>query len=111
MRLTSVAVGYNFAQAIVGGSSPALATYLVDTYGLHAPGFMVSFIATLSVTGLCMGPNSQHVVAGSMESMEDTVGLQSFENPSNNGQRQRRPGEDDQESDNDECRVIEMELI
>jgi len=57
MRLTSVAVGYNLAQAIVGGSAPALATYLVDTYGLHAPGFMVSVIAGFSVLGLCIGPN------------------------------------------------------
>jgi len=57
MRLTSVAVGYNLAQAIVGGSAPALATYLVDTHGLHAPGFMVSVIAAFSVLGLCIGPN------------------------------------------------------
>ena len=57
MRLTSVAVGYNLAQAIVGGSAPALATYLVDTHGLHAPGFMVSVIAVFSVLGLCIGPN------------------------------------------------------
>ncbi len=57
MRLTSVAVGYNLAQAIVGGSAPALATYLVDTHGLHAPGVMVSVIAVFSVLGLCIGSN------------------------------------------------------
>jgi len=56
IRLTSVAVGYNTAQAIVGGSSPAFATFLVDKYGIHSPGFMVSFIAMLSVTGLCIAP-------------------------------------------------------
>ena len=57
IRLTSVAVGYNIAQAIAGGSAPALATYLVDTYGLHAPGFMISIIAFFSVVGLCIGPD------------------------------------------------------
>ena len=58
MRLTSVAVGYNLAQAIVGGSAPALATYLVDKYGLHSPGFMVSVIASFSVLGLCIAPHA-----------------------------------------------------
>ena len=54
IRLTSVAVGYNIAQAIVGGSSPALATYLVDTYALVAPGYMVSVIAIFSLSGLTL---------------------------------------------------------
>ncbi len=57
MRLTSVAVGYNIAQALIGGNAPALATYLVEKYGPQSPGFMVSCIAILSVTGLCIAPS------------------------------------------------------
>eukprot|EP00581_Thalassiosira_minuscula_P002089 CAMPEP_0183737108 /NCGR_PEP_ID=MMETSP0737-20130205/51056_1 /TAXON_ID=385413 /ORGANISM="Thalassiosira miniscula, Strain CCMP1093" /LENGTH=589 /DNA_ID=CAMNT_0025971305 /DNA_START=17 /DNA_END=1783 /DNA_ORIENTATION=- len=38
-RLTSVSLGYNMAHAIVGGSTPALATYLVDRVGTEAPGW------------------------------------------------------------------------
>lgn len=54
IRLTSVAVGYNIAQAIVGGSSPALATYLVDTHGQSSPGYMVSVLAIFSLSGLAL---------------------------------------------------------
>jgi len=57
MRLTSVAVGYNIAQALVGGASPALATWLADNVALISPGFYISFIACLSVIGLCIGPD------------------------------------------------------
>jgi len=55
IRLTSVAVGYNLANAIAGGTSPALATLLVDRYGKTSPGYMISFIAVFSVTGLFIG--------------------------------------------------------
>lgn len=55
IRLTSVAVGYNVAQAIAGGSSPALATLLVDSFGKTSPGFMVSGIAIFSIIGLYIG--------------------------------------------------------
>ena len=58
MRLTSVAVGYNISHSIVGGSSPALATYLVDRYGKHAPGFMVTILAVISLIGLKIAPES-----------------------------------------------------
>ena len=57
MRLTSVAVGYNIAQACVGGAAPAVATWLADNMFLTAPGFFVSGIAIFAVTGLCIGPD------------------------------------------------------
>ena len=57
MRLTCVAIGYNVAHAIVGGSSPALATYLVDKYGSTSPGYMVTAIAILSLAGLYLAPD------------------------------------------------------
>eukprot|EP00578_Thalassiosira_sp_NH16_P008078 CAMPEP_0181105266 /NCGR_PEP_ID=MMETSP1071-20121207/15890_1 /TAXON_ID=35127 /ORGANISM="Thalassiosira sp., Strain NH16" /LENGTH=330 /DNA_ID=CAMNT_0023188561 /DNA_START=18 /DNA_END=1010 /DNA_ORIENTATION=+ len=51
-RLTSVAVGYNIAHAIVGGSTPALATYLVDAVGTEAPGYIYVAVASVSMIGL-----------------------------------------------------------
>ena len=56
IRLTSVAAGYNIAQAFIGGSSPAIATYLVDTFGNNSPGIMVSVMAALSICGLLVAP-------------------------------------------------------
>mmetsp|Transcript_3442 Transcript_3442/g.4579 ORF Transcript_3442/g.4579 Transcript_3442/m.4579 type:complete len:540 (-) Transcript_3442:422-2041(-) len=58
IRLTSVAVGYNIAQAIVGGTSPAIATYLVDVYGLHSPGYIITVLAIFSLLGLYIAPQS-----------------------------------------------------
>ena len=56
IRLTSVAVGYNISQAIVGGSSPAVATFIVDRFGIRFPGLMVSAIAVVAVFGLYIAP-------------------------------------------------------
>lgn len=51
-RLTSIAVGYNLAHAIAGGSAPALATILADHVAFWTPGLVISFLAVVSVTGL-----------------------------------------------------------
>lgn len=51
-RLTSVAVGYNLAHAIVGGSTPAIATYLVDAVGPTSPGWIYTTVATVAMIGL-----------------------------------------------------------
>lgn len=51
-RLTSVAVGYNLAQATIGGLTPALATFLVDSVGPTAPGYIITALAAISLTGL-----------------------------------------------------------
>jgi MHS family proline/betaine transporter-like MFS transporter len=51
-RLTSVSIGYNVAQAVAGGSSPALATYLVDRWGPAAPGWLYAALSCLALTGL-----------------------------------------------------------
>lgn len=45
--------------AIIGGSSPALATWLVDNYGIHSPGFMISTIACISLFGLFVAPTQE----------------------------------------------------
>ena len=51
-RLTSVAFGYNVAHATVGGMSPALATLLVDKVSVEAPGWILTALAVISVSGL-----------------------------------------------------------
>jgi MHS family proline/betaine transporter-like MFS transporter len=51
-RLTSVAIGYNLAQASVGGITPALATYMVDAAGPNSPGWILTFLALISLSGL-----------------------------------------------------------
>ncbi|CAB9499920.1 Putative proline/betaine transporter [Seminavis robusta] len=51
-RVTSVAVGYNIGQAIVGGSTPAVATYLVGAVGPTSPGWIYTTIATMAMLGL-----------------------------------------------------------
>mmetsp|Transcript_2143 Transcript_2143/g.3026 ORF Transcript_2143/g.3026 Transcript_2143/m.3026 type:complete len:546 (+) Transcript_2143:85-1722(+) len=56
-RLTSVQIGYNLAQAFVGGLSPSVATYLVDTFGLESPGYILTVVAALSLTGLFTAKN------------------------------------------------------
>ena len=52
-RLTSVAIGYNVAQALGGGMSPAIATELVDKLGTKTPGFYITTMASVSLLGLC----------------------------------------------------------
>ena len=59
-RLTSGAIGYNIAQATAGGFSPAIATLLVDRYGEHTPGYILSALALTSLTGLLIAPSHQH---------------------------------------------------
>jgi MHS family proline/betaine transporter-like MFS transporter len=57
-RLTSVAIGYNVAQALAGGSTPFLATLLVDKVGPNSPGWILTLLGTISLTGLLVvAPN------------------------------------------------------
>ena len=51
-RLTSVAIGYNLAQALVGGLSPAMATLMVDYLGPSSPGIILIILAAVGLTGL-----------------------------------------------------------
>ena len=57
-RLTSVAIGYNVAQAIAGGSAPFMATLLVDDVGPNAPGWVLTLLAMVALLGLIVvAPN------------------------------------------------------
>lgn len=59
VRLTSVAIGYNVANMIAGGLTPYFATILVTKYGPESPGWILTVLAIISVTGLlCVGPSS-----------------------------------------------------
>eukprot|EP00550_Attheya_septentrionalis_P009292 CAMPEP_0198294746 /NCGR_PEP_ID=MMETSP1449-20131203/24103_1 /TAXON_ID=420275 /ORGANISM="Attheya septentrionalis, Strain CCMP2084" /LENGTH=530 /DNA_ID=CAMNT_0043994801 /DNA_START=132 /DNA_END=1722 /DNA_ORIENTATION=- len=66
-RLTSVAIGYNIAQAMAGGISPSLATFLVDRVGVRSPGLLLSGLATLSLTGLYLAPTTKPPIYSSVE--------------------------------------------
>ena len=75
VRLTSVGIGYNIAQALIGGTAPAIATLLVDKQGDRSPGFLISGIAILSVTGLCIAP--PHTNSEVVETSEQPEGSES----------------------------------
>lgn len=51
-RLTSIAIGYNVAQAIAGGITPFLATVMVGNVGRGSPGWILTALAVISLTGL-----------------------------------------------------------
>jgi MHS family proline/betaine transporter-like MFS transporter len=60
-RLTSVATGYNLAQAIIGGFTPLLATAMVKRLGVDSPGFILSALSAISLTGLwIVAPQARH---------------------------------------------------
>lgn len=59
-RLTSVAIGYNVAQAIAGGLAPSFATFFVDKIGSEFPGFIVTLVGIVALTGLwVVSPSSE----------------------------------------------------
>ena len=61
-RLTSVAIGYNVAQAIAGGSTPFLATLLVDNVNPNAPGLILTALAAVGLFGLLVvAPNRESI--------------------------------------------------
>ena len=51
-RLTSVAVGYNIAQALAGGITPFLATLISNDLGQKWPGWIITVVALISMLGL-----------------------------------------------------------
>ena len=51
-RLTSVAIGYNVAQALAGGLAPLVATVLADDVSRQAPGYILTVLAAIALSGL-----------------------------------------------------------
>lgn len=86
-RLTSVAIGYNLAQALAGGSTPALATLLVDTLGPNSPGILLTGLAIVSLIGLrCVAPHSntnrrKKETDGILQNTPPSPRPSSYENP------------------------------
>lgn len=56
VRLTAVAIGYNIAQGIMGGLSPAVATIMVSKVGMISPGIMYVIVALIALIGLYTAP-------------------------------------------------------
>jgi len=56
VRLTAVAVGYNVAQATMGGLTPAIATLMVGNISPASPGIIYIIVAILSLIGLWTAP-------------------------------------------------------
>jgi MFS transporter, MHS family, proline/betaine transporter len=52
-RYTGIAVGYNTALAIFGGTTPLICTWLVRNHGLKAPVFYLIGIAVISLIAVC----------------------------------------------------------
>jgi MFS family permease len=50
-RLTSMSIGYNIAQCIMGGTSPVISTKLVDLNPV-APGFFISVAGLMAFVGV-----------------------------------------------------------
>ena len=74
VRLTSMALGYNIAQAFMGGLSPAIATSLVSRFGTVAPGLYLSAIAVISITGLvCVSPRVDEREEDAQDSEEKNI--------------------------------------
>jgi MHS family proline/betaine transporter-like MFS transporter len=51
-RLTSVAIGYNLAQATAGGGAPLVATLLTDGGGRTEAGYVLTALAVVALSGL-----------------------------------------------------------
>eukprot|EP00586_Coscinodiscus_wailesii_P000410 CAMPEP_0172487384 /NCGR_PEP_ID=MMETSP1066-20121228/16471_1 /TAXON_ID=671091 /ORGANISM="Coscinodiscus wailesii, Strain CCMP2513" /LENGTH=559 /DNA_ID=CAMNT_0013253975 /DNA_START=139 /DNA_END=1818 /DNA_ORIENTATION=+ len=64
VRLTAVSIGYNIAHAVLGGFSPAIATVMVDKFGVNSPGFLYTIVAVLSLVGLFTAPVHEVVNEG-----------------------------------------------
>jgi len=69
-RLTSVAIGYNLAQALAGGSVPYWATLFVDKN--IPPGILLTVLSVLSLAGLWLGGGGREKRDQTEEAVEMT---------------------------------------
>ena len=57
LRLTAVSIGYNIAQALIGGSFPFIATLMAGSnLGNASPGYLITGTALLGLIGLAIAP-------------------------------------------------------
>ena len=61
IRYTSIGIGYNFSVALLGGTAPVIATWLIEKTGnLLSPAFYIMFFAVVSLSALiAYRPNRQ----------------------------------------------------
>ena len=53
IRYTSIGIGYNFSVALLGGTAPVIATWLIEKTGnLFSPAFYIMFFAVVSLLAL-----------------------------------------------------------
>ena len=83
VRLTALSVAYNLTTGIIGGFTPAIATLLVDHVSLISPGFILSFLAIISLVGLYISPreggNSGTPASSIHNPSSDTANVQNGE--------------------------------
>ena len=100
-RLTSVAIGYNVAQATAGGLAPMIATVLNDDVSRQAPGYILTGLAAISLTGLWVvaqpPENAQFTQAATME-----MTASHKENSLAQGTKDERDTEEGEDDDNDD---------
>lgn len=73
-RLTSVAIGYNMAQALAGGSAPFVATLLYDSVGSYGPGAVLTLLAVVSLIGLVVISPANSPTSSSFTTVSGDVG-------------------------------------
>ena len=61
VRVTALGIGYNVAQALLGGTAPLIATALAGTSVVISPSFYLILCACLSAIGLKCAKSAQHV--------------------------------------------------
>merc|ERR1719276_309560 len=84
-RLTAVSIGYNLSHALVGGTTPFLATVMVDKFGIQSPGYILTVCAIIATIGLHIAPKQNYnelSVDGKTD--DDHVGVSLSEKTSTN---------------------------
>jgi MFS transporter, MHS family, proline/betaine transporter len=82
-RLTSVAVGYNIAQALAGGITPFLATLISNDLGQRWPGWIITVVATISLVGLLFIAPKKQLISNDKPHLTSTADSNTIE--SNDG--------------------------
>jgi MHS family proline/betaine transporter-like MFS transporter len=100
-RLTSVAVGYNVAQATAGGLAPVLATVLADDVSRQAPGYILTVLAMIALLGLWVVAPSPQSALFTPAATTEMVTMDHTDGP--DGDKVSKEGaDDDDNNENDD---------
>mgnify|MGYP005850348275 CR=1 FL=1 len=103
-RLTSVAIGYNLAQT-VGGLAPMIATLLNDDVSRQAPSYVLTGLATISLTGLWVVAPQPQNARFTPAATTEMAATQSNNNLVQNG-KEERDTQDSDHYDDDENELL-----